>query len=592
MSEEIKRSVIMLDTQVEHHENIKNRFDKFENMSFKMYSKPQEAIIQYMKEFPDIFIIDPYIRNEEGTFSTDIGIKILEQFSHNNHNLEKPVNLIVATDNLNSSLRKVIRQMGIKNICAKTDGVSIETILTALYKNDGGIGLKEVELQIDADIDMIKELLHDVECKEKEEIEYLFREYPVTDGTDPINRDKKRRMLRNIIKYFWDAYEDVAFNMVSKDPKNIWKIVFCRYRAILDKNWISPNVINELYNFTNNQSTNVDNIFYTDEYLLKIWSGEIIPAYNDIVIQEFRRVRDMYSMLKGLVTNSESGYIEAATKFLGLEAMGMLKASKRLFTVDNEELLQAGKEKLFRHEIQSMLKLFTKMCVGMQGSKLPLLFIKSDLASVNSQLTTKLAVHKLIDEIVRIDPKIFVRVKLNEERKFQEYNIYPYVIILPCVSNQGCCWDSWHDSNKRSSPGRIGLPIIFERTLEECVLTALGHLRWRTAKNDADVYWMEEGLTGQYYQYYETNKKRRDDNGQPIVSSLTSPEESFVQDYILWIKFESKGQLKLKKEVREIFWFLVPFSDTVKIHLRGRGQIYEELLLKDERRAQSRFTGN
>lgn len=592
MNDSNKKILIVLDSHAEQNDCLQTRLSRYENIELEVFTKPQEAIVAYMKKFPDIFIIDPLLKNTEGIETPELAIQILEQFVNNNSNLEKPVNLIVVSDDISDSTRKVLKQLGIKNICPKTDGVSIEKILNTLFTGDDSLVLKKAELEIDLPEDMVKELLAGTEFKNRDEIEYLFTEYPGLNGADPKQRDKKRRLLRNLIKYFWEGYENIALNMVSTDPENIWKIIFCRFCAILNLDWLTPNIINEIYDFTTNQTSEIENIFYTDEYLRKIWKGEILPAYNDIVVQEFRRVRDMYSMLKGLNTNSEENYLDATTKYLGLQKLGFLKASKRLIKIEVDDLMTAGKEELFCQEIKNMLKLFTKMCIGIQGTKLPVLSIKSEGASISSQFTTKVAVNKIINDVVKIDPKIFLRVKLNEERKFQEYHIKPYIVILPCVSNQGTCWDAWHDANKRTSPGRIGIPIIFERTLEECVLKALGHLRWRTAKSDADIYWMEEGLTGQYYQYYEDNKKKRDEYGRPVVSSLAGPEDSFVQDYILWIKYESQGQLKLKKELREIFWFSVPFPDKIKKNLKGRGQLYEELLLKDERRAQSRFTGS
>ena len=47
---------------------------------------------------------------------------------------------------------------------------------------------------------------------------------------------------------------------------------------------------------------------------------------------------------------------------------------------------------------------------------------------------------------------------------------------------------------------------------------------------------MEEGLTGHYYEYSQNTKLKGD------------LKQAFIQDYILWIKFESQGMQKLNKE--------------------------------------------
>jgi len=87
---------------------------------------------------------------------------------------------------------------------------------------------------------------------------------------------------------------------------------------------------------------------------------------------------------------------------------------------------------------------------------------------------------------------------------------------------------------------------------------------------------MEEGLTGHYYDYIQSNKIKGD------------LKESFIQDYILWIKHESQGLQKLHKDVREIFWRYIPFPQELKEMLKNRGYYYAELYKKDQNRALSR----
>ena len=92
--------------------------------------------------------------------------------------------------------------------------------------------------------------------------------------------------------------------------------------------------------------------------------------------------------------------------------------------------------------------------------------------------------------------------------------------------------------------------------------------RWQVAKEKAQHYWMEEGLTGYYYEYAQKNKLKGD------------LKEYFIQDYILWIHFESQGMQKLSREVRTIFWRYIPFPQTIKDNLKNRGYYYAELYKK------------
>ena len=86
---------------------------------------------------------------------------------------------------------------------------------------------------------------------------------------------------------------------------------------------------------------------------------------------------------------------------------------------------------------------------------------------------------------------------------------------------------------------------------------------------------MEEGLTGQYYQYIDRQKLKGD------------LKQFFIEDYILWMTKESSGVQRLDKEVRGIFWRNMPFPQARKEELRKRSLVYDELCIKDNNRAMS-----
>jgi hypothetical protein len=89
------------------------------------------------------------------------------------------------------------------------------------------------------------------------------------------------------------------------------------------------------------------------------------------------------------------------------------------------------------------------------------------------------------------------------------------------------------------------------------------------AKEKALHYWMEEGITGKYYQWFQNQKLRGD------------VKEYFINDYILWITKESEGMQKLDRTVRGIFWRLIPHPQAIKDKLKNRGYVYNELYKKD-----------
>lgn len=99
---------------------------------------------------------------------------------------------------------------------------------------------------------------------------------------------------------------------------------------------------------------------------------------------------------------------------------------------------------------------------------------------------------------------------------------------------------------------------------------ALGDFRWQTAKELASYHWMDEGLTGRYYEYTQDQKLKGD------IKSM------FIEDYILWLTKEAEGIQKLHKDARYIFWRFVPFPDDMKERLSMKGYYYDQLWKKEQ----------
>ena len=209
-----------------------------------------------------------------------------------------------------------------------------------------------------------------------------------------------------------------------------------------------------------------------------------------------------------------------------------------------------------------------KLCVGRQGNHFPILMKQYFRANLRD-IGTRENVIATMAEVEQLDPGIFLRTF-----KRQTNRIVPHIILLPCYGDQGICWEPFERFNRATSRGRIAIPM-YPKDLKEAVLCALADLRWQVAKEKAQHYWMEEGLTGKYYQWFTDNKKKGD------------VRESFIQDYILWITKESEGTQKLEREARGVFWRELPFPQEIKDKLKNRGFVYNDLHKKDITRSMS-----
>jgi hypothetical protein len=209
-----------------------------------------------------------------------------------------------------------------------------------------------------------------------------------------------------------------------------------------------------------------------------------------------------------------------------------------------------------------------KLCCGRQGNHFPVLY-QQYFRAVPKEIGIRENVINLMAKVETLDPSLFLRTF-----KGQETRIVPHVILLPCYGDIGICWEPFERKNRSSSRGRMALPM-FPKDISYSVLFALGDLRWQVAKEKAQHYWMEEGITGKYYQWFDSTKQKGD------------VKEAFIRDYVLWLTKESEGMQKLEREVRGIFWREMPFPANIKEFLKNRGFVYAELFKKDQNRAAS-----
>ena len=209
-----------------------------------------------------------------------------------------------------------------------------------------------------------------------------------------------------------------------------------------------------------------------------------------------------------------------------------------------------------------------KMTCGRQGNQFPL-FTREFYHCVPRLTGFRENVLNILKWVEDNDPECFVRIHKNTKNR-----IVPYVLCLPTYGDFGFCWEPFDRYNRVTSRGRIVIPM-YPRDLKIAILMAVADLRWQVAKEKASYYWMEEGITGQYYQWIERQKLKGD------------LKAYFIADYVLWMTKEVDGIQRMDKELRAIFWRFVPFNQAKKDELKMRSPVYAELYQRDLNRAMS-----
>lgn len=209
-----------------------------------------------------------------------------------------------------------------------------------------------------------------------------------------------------------------------------------------------------------------------------------------------------------------------------------------------------------------------KMTIGRQGNQFPV-FTREFFHCIPQGTGFRENVLNLMAWIESLDPGAYCRIHKNTPNR-----IVPYVLLVPTYGDFGFCWEPFDRYNRVTSRGRIVIPM-YPRDLKIALLMAVADLRWQVAKEKASYYWMEEGLTGQYYQWVESQKLKGD------LKSF------FIADYVLWMTKEANGTQVMDKKLRAIFWRYIPFPQEKKDDLKKRSLVYAELCQRDANRAMS-----
>ncbi len=443
----------------------------------------------------------------------------------------------------------------------------------------------------------------------------LLKKY--LQATDPKDRGMYRQQ---VITAYWNMVSHMIPRVVANSPV-IPKQLMVRFGVALPT-MIGPEQ-RALFGKIIHQKTTTEPVYYLDEWLRSVAMGQINPSSTDEVNQargdERARFNTLLQKAMGKRDTAEAFLKAKAEERKNLESMikdrvdivcehggmpgffqvpapyndGQKKTIaelgeilRRLLAADKELVssaesfeeatkdVQTVKDKVgalgedSKANLQALSQEFDtarqmlKMCAGRQGNHFPL--VTKEYFHLNlREIGTRENVLDALAWLEGIDSQAYCR-----PYKSSLNRIEPYVILLPSYGDSGVCWEPFDRYNRHTSRSRIAIPM-YPKNLRIAIAIAVADMRWQAAKEKASYYWMEEGLTGQYYQWFVKQKLKGD------------VKEFFIQDYITWLTKESDGIQKLDKEVRGIFWRLMPFSQPIKDKLRDRSFVYQELYQRD-----------
>ncbi len=209
-----------------------------------------------------------------------------------------------------------------------------------------------------------------------------------------------------------------------------------------------------------------------------------------------------------------------------------------------------------------------RMAVGARANLVSLCVQEYCQPSRDNPVLNRKWMRENLPEIKKCDKLMFYR-----KRKGDEYEVDPLFIVSPGYGQNAGCWEPWSQGHKKDSGPRICLCAFPQRNTKKAVLTGLAEYRWEYAKEDAMHYWLTEGLTGNWLQLFNKKEQRKD------------LKQIFVDNFHLWVLYESRRIPKMEKRFREFFWFNVPFADEIKEGLKGGG-VFMKYIENEERKKQ------
>ena len=389
--------------------------------------------------------------------------------------------------------------------------------------------------------------------------------------TDKESRDDDLRLFRKkFTAAFYELYEEVFISYARNGQCNKLIELFLDF-GFLDERLLSTSQLEFLCSIPQLNATKPCKIYRMKDWLMRIYNDKEIPSKNEFDMEYIDYVRDRKKN-EGLSPNEE------------------------------RELLTSNELKT-RFEIQNMLKYNCRLINGNLLSFFPMLHSENFDQSMDKLVLTSEQINEQIDALLKIDYSIFYREMLfaAPEKKIIKENIqkeiFPIIILFPVAGINGIMWQEI--SGKRSnSEGRIFLPAFFNGKLEETFLKLFGRYHWELCKTIQGASWNNiaiPSLTSEYcdyVQFYRKNKDLSSEKKEALKNQITrcrnNMREVFVSDYIIWMKYESSGSIRLNKIARRLLATYCPFTKDIRKKISSQ-PIFEEAMAMYEREKQKKI---
>ncbi|MBN8218385.1 MAG: hypothetical protein J0L75_17200 [Spirochaetes bacterium] len=369
--------------------------------------------------------------------------------------------------------------------------------------------------------------------------------------------EENRKIVRTINKSFWNLYYNLAIGLFEKNEEP-GRFRYFLNQGVTDESRITPETRQFLLG-TKDPAPGKIPVLNLQQWLKLLFTGEEMPCINELGIDYVKFQRDIE---KGLSTREKETFANKT------EAV---KARERV-----------------KYEIDNMIPSVTRMMPSsFAQSILPLL--QKNIGPLPGALMTPERVRAVVEEIRSYDFSLFYRETLYRysptSNDIVMKEVEPFFILLPVCGDKVVFWQEF-SGTKKTSRGRIFVPMFFMGDLRKSMIKALANYRWELNRNIKGTLWqdpVEGGLTGAFYDYvtfYKKNSKLTPEAKEKLEAVIRDNRKDsrrvFTLFYYTWIDFERKGTMRLDRVSRETFFRYMPFPKAIREEL-GKFPAYSDL---------------
>lgn len=369
---------------------------------------------------------------------------------------------------------------------------------------------------------------------------------------NPLDAESDARKIRkNLAKIYWDTYTAVALKYIETKsaPKPVEMMLMFGY---MDESLLEPNQLAFLYTFKDEtKSAKNIPIILCHEWLELIYNKKVPNSLDELGQTFFDKIKNDY---KDQVFKKES---------------------------DVPPDIDTSEARL-KYEINAMYHPNVRLTTGNPASYMPVLSKYQITLPLEKCVVTRESISNAVNEILSIDYTAFNREvvykdeSLGIRNELVQRSVIPDFIVVPSIGTKIMMWQDLsilRGIGSKESRGRIVLPLFVSGDLKTLLLEAIAAFRWELTKNILGPDWNNVGIpsiTSEYMDYIQFYKKNKDltiEMKEKIAiefKRFRTDRDKFVNDYLLWIKYESEGVQRLNRVVRNIFYKHIPFTKEIR----------------------------